>query len=176
MPAVTNSRCRSRPLNPGKRTSSSTHAGASGRGLRRNSPAAANVWTLYPTDKIRRSVERRNAASSSMTITMGSGSTIPHLCLPQRRRFRVADDVQRSLDHFALKDRCGGEEPAARIRVIGAYERPLLASVSEAIGGRKCSNVSRLTRRGALLRGQSSRPKSRVTFSILVIFMPHAHL
>src|SRR3984893_5441866 len=111
-----------------------------------------------------------------MTITMGSGSTIPHLCLPQRRRFSVADDVRRSLDHFALKDRSGGEESKARIRVIGAYERPLLASVSEAIGGRKCSNGSRLTRRGGLLRRQRSHPKSRVTFSILVIFMPHAHL
>ena len=46
-PAVTNSRCKSRPLNPGKRTSSSRHAGASGRGLRRNSPAAANRGENY---------------------------------------------------------------------------------------------------------------------------------
>src|SRR6202030_417947 len=71
----------------------------------------------------------------------------------------VVDDVRRSLDHFALKDRCGGEESKARIRVIGAHERPLLASVSEAIGGRKCSNGSRLTRRGGLLRDQMSHPK-----------------
>src|ERR1700760_1864678 len=85
-PAVTNSRCKSRPLNPGKRTSSSRQAGASGRGLRRNSPAVANAWTLYPTDRIRRSVDRRNAASSSMTITTGLGSSTPHLCLPQGRR------------------------------------------------------------------------------------------
>jgi hypothetical protein len=52
----------------------------------------------------------------------------------------VVDDVRRSLDHFALKPRCGGEESKASIRVIGAHKRPLLASVSEAIGGRKCSN------------------------------------
>jgi hypothetical protein len=86
----------------------------------------------------------------------------------------VVDDVRQSLDHFALKPRCGDEESKARIRVIGAHKRPLLASVSEAIGGRKCSNGSRLTRRGGLLRGQRSRQKSRVTFSILTIFMPHA--
>src|SRR6202035_5172601 len=104
MPAVTNSRCRSRPLNPGKRTSSSTHAGASGRGLRRNSPAAANVWTLYPTDRIRRSAERRIVVDDDYD---GIGINHPSPLPSAEKAISFADDVQRSLDHFALKDRWG---------------------------------------------------------------------
>src|SRR5262245_48642358 len=64
------SRCRSSPLRPGSRTSSTRQAGTSGRWLVRNSRADAKVATLRPTERRRLWSASRIAASSSITKTM----------------------------------------------------------------------------------------------------------
>ena len=43
IPELASSRCRSKPLSPGRRTSSTRHAGPSGRGRPKNSPADRKV-------------------------------------------------------------------------------------------------------------------------------------
>src|SRR4030095_270360 len=65
----TSSRCRSRPLSPGSRTSSTRHPGASGRRASRNSRALANISTLNPADVMSRRNESRMDGSSSTTKT-----------------------------------------------------------------------------------------------------------
>src|SRR5262245_56112965 len=64
------SRCRSSPLRPGSRTSSTRQAGASGRWLVRNSRAEAKVTTRRPTEQRRLWSASRIAASSSITKTV----------------------------------------------------------------------------------------------------------
>src|SRR5437870_1794409 len=79
MPALANSCCKSRPLKPGIRTSSTKHDGPSGRFAAKNSRAEPNAWTLKPARRIRRSVDRRNDGSSSTTNTMESACSTRHL-------------------------------------------------------------------------------------------------
>src|SRR5919198_1801510 len=69
-------RCRSRPLNPGKRTSRTRQEGASRDRLFRNSCAEPKVSTLKPADWRSRAVEMRTSASSSTTNTVASISVI----------------------------------------------------------------------------------------------------
>src|SRR5262245_61552411 len=65
--------CRSSPLIPGRRTSTTRHAGPSAGGSRKNSCADPNDRTTRPTDLKRRSSAARTEASSSTTNTIGSG-------------------------------------------------------------------------------------------------------
>src|SRR5262245_45581299 len=64
------SRCRSRPLPPGMRTSSTRQAGPPARATSRKSRADAKLRTLRPCERTSRSVERRSDASSSTTNTV----------------------------------------------------------------------------------------------------------
>src|SRR5689334_2222260 len=70
--ASARARCKSRPLRPGSRTSSTRQPGASGRSARMNSCAPANVCTLNPADAMSRRRLSRTAGSSSTTKTTGA--------------------------------------------------------------------------------------------------------
>jgi hypothetical protein len=71
MPAFTNSAWKSRPLDPGRRTSSTRQLGTSGRALCRNCCAEANTSARNCTDSKSLASARRMASSSSTTKTMG---------------------------------------------------------------------------------------------------------
>src|ERR1700751_480514 len=72
IPTSANSRWSSRPLNPGRRTSSTRHAGASGRVNGKKSSAEAKIWARIPIDRNRRDNASRIEASSSTAKTIGS--------------------------------------------------------------------------------------------------------
>src|SRR5712692_8013317 len=69
IPCAVSSRCRSRPLNPGNSTSSTTHPGRSGRLLRRNSCAVPKVSTLSPANLTRIAIASRIDESSKDIVT-----------------------------------------------------------------------------------------------------------
>ena len=69
--------CRSSPLRPGSRTSSTKQPGTSGRVLRRKSCADANASTRSPTDRMRFLSDSRVPTSSSTTKTMASAAVMP---------------------------------------------------------------------------------------------------
>src|SRR5262245_48870588 len=70
--AAASSRCRSRPLNPGRRTSSTRQPGTSALRCCRNSRADAKVVTCSPTDRRSRCSASRIETSSSTTKIMAS--------------------------------------------------------------------------------------------------------
>src|ERR1700676_4023372 len=63
--------CRSRPLRPGRATSSTRQLGARTRGRERNSCADANVSGCQPAQRISDSSDSRTEMSSSTTNTIG---------------------------------------------------------------------------------------------------------
>src|SRR4029077_19867758 len=63
--------CRSRPLRPGRETSSTRQLGTSTRGRARNSCADANVSGCQPSERISNSSDSRTDTSSSTTNTIG---------------------------------------------------------------------------------------------------------
>src|SRR2546427_2066050 len=63
--------CSSRPLRPGRETSSTRQLGTSARGRARNSCAEANVSGSQPSERINNSSDSRTEMSSSTTNTMG---------------------------------------------------------------------------------------------------------
>src|SRR5207245_10398568 len=71
------SRWRSRPLSPGRRTSSTRHPGEFGRGLLRNACALGKTWTVSPTEVKSLRRESRTDLSSSITKMTGSVVLIP---------------------------------------------------------------------------------------------------
>jgi hypothetical protein len=70
--AAASSRWRSRPLNPGKRTSSTRHAGASGRLNLKNACAEAKISARIPIERNKRDSASRIETSSSTANTIGS--------------------------------------------------------------------------------------------------------
>src|SRR4029453_6097048 len=68
--------CRSRPLGPGSRTSSTRHAGRSAGGAARKGWAVGKVSTGSPTERSSRDSARRTDGSSSTTYTTASGSCL----------------------------------------------------------------------------------------------------
>src|SRR6185369_8337460 len=103
------SRCRSRPLSPGMRTSSIKQEGTSGRVLCRKSWADANVSTLSPTDLMRLFSASRIDSSSSITNTISAA-----LFVMIRRQGELED---RSLRRV----RCGPKATAMRLDDGPAY-------------------------------------------------------
>src|SRR5215470_12059871 len=63
--------CKSRPLRPGSRISSTRQLGEAGRGRARNSLAEAKVSGRQPAESINDSSDSRTEASSSTTNTIG---------------------------------------------------------------------------------------------------------
>src|SRR5215469_9187733 len=63
--------CRSRPLRPGSRISTTRQLGEAGRGRARNSLAEAKVSERQPAESISDSRDSRTEASSSTTNTIG---------------------------------------------------------------------------------------------------------
>src|ERR1700730_557526 len=71
--------CRSRPLRPGRSTSSTRQLGARTRGRERNSCADANVSGCQPAQRISASSDSRTETSSSTTNTIGVARDIGDL-------------------------------------------------------------------------------------------------
>src|SRR5258707_13297529 len=63
--------CSSRPLRPGRETSSTRQLGTSARGCARNSCADSNVSGCQPSERINNSSDSRTEMSSSTTKTIG---------------------------------------------------------------------------------------------------------
>src|SRR5215471_18539217 len=73
---MSSSRCRSSPLGPGRRTSSTRHPGESARGLLRNACALGKACTASPTERKSLLSESRTDWSSSTTKMIGSVDSI----------------------------------------------------------------------------------------------------
>src|SRR5262245_65338061 len=126
------SRCRSSPLRPGSRTSSTRQAGTSGRWLVRNSRADAKVVTLRPTERRRLWSASRIAASSSTTKTVSCVLVMPIPLVARQGELKgravVAVRYRPEPPAMRLDDRAADRQPHAHpvmLSRVKGLEEPL---------------------------------------------------
>src|SRR6266478_1851945 len=96
-PASANSRCKSRPLTPGRLTSRTRQLGPSGGLLRRNSSAVPKDAHRNLADFSSPWMDARTPASSSTTNTVGAADAKPHAGAVRFRCKKRVEDLVRLL-------------------------------------------------------------------------------